>query len=220
MPFAYMIAALGIVALIRWCALVFKSAGAAQRATRIGSVMALVIFIALPACIAYGSRPHYAAYTNALGGGRVGYYFPHDEFYDDGLREAIRFVCETAPHGATIAHETPGVARYYLAKYGRTDLRSRVLSAADSSLRGLKRPETNHHPARANLFENQDKIKGCAPGCPWSIKSRSKERPPRVTPHSKDHSDIRCSSACPGSAGIPARQACASTLLKLSGAQR
>ena len=166
MPFVYMIAALGIVALIRWCALLFKSAGAARRATRIGTAMALVIFIALPAWIAYGSRPHYAAYTNALGGGRVGYYFPHDEFYDDGLREAIRFVCETAPQGATVAHETPGVARYYLAQYGRTDLQSRVLSAADFDLEEeLKRPETYIIIQRGRTyFENQDKIKAVRAG--------------------------------------------------------
>jgi predicted membrane-bound dolichyl-phosphate-mannose-protein mannosyltransferase len=162
MPFAYMIAAVGIVALIHWCVSLFKSTGASapQRTTRIATAVALLIFIALPAWTAYSSGPHYAAYTNALGGGRVGYYFPHDEFYDDGLREAIRFVCERAPHSATIAHETPAAVRYYLAQCGRTDLQSRVLSAADFKLEDeLKRPAYIIIQRGRTYFENQDKIK-------------------------------------------------------------
>ncbi|MGB7926486.1 MAG: glycosyltransferase family 39 protein [Pyrinomonadaceae bacterium] len=160
MPFVYMIAAVGIVALTGWCASLFKSSIAAVRATRIATALALVVFIVLPAWTAYRSGPHYAVYTNLLGGGRVGYYFPHDEFYDDGLREAIRFVCERAPQGATIAHETPAVARYYLAKYGRTDLQSRVLSAADFKLEDeLKRPAYIIIQRGRTYFENQDKIK-------------------------------------------------------------
>ncbi|MCA1592260.1 MAG: hypothetical protein LC754_06340, partial [Acidobacteria bacterium] len=46
----------------------------------------------------------------------------------DGLREAVKYVCEHAPAGATIAHETPGAVRYYLEKFGRTDLRPRAIS--------------------------------------------------------------------------------------------
>jgi hypothetical protein len=159
MPFVYMIAALGIVALIRWCASLFKAADA-ERATRIATALAVLIFIAPPAWTAYASAPHYAAYTNALGKGRVGYYFPHDEFYDDGLREAIRFVCENAPQGAAIAHETPGVVRYYLEQYGRTDLQSRVLSATDFHLEEvLNKPAYIIVQRGRTYFENQDKVK-------------------------------------------------------------
>jgi hypothetical protein len=60
---------------------------------------------------------------------------PHDEFYDDGLREAIKYVCEQAPVGATIAHETPGVARHYLSAFGREDLQSRVISSKEFDMR-------------------------------------------------------------------------------------
>ena len=84
--------------------------------------------MAAPAWEAAAAAPHYALYTNALAPHPAGYYFPHDELYDDGLREAIKYVAEHAPPGAVIAHETPGVARYYLARYGREDLRSRVIS--------------------------------------------------------------------------------------------
>jgi hypothetical protein len=155
MPFVYMIAAVGIVWLVRWCASLFKSAWA----QRIAVALLLLIFIALPAWTAAMSAPHYAAYTNFLGGGRAGYYFPHDEFYDDGLREAIRFVCQTAPQGGAIAHETPAVVRYYLEQYGRTDLQSRVLSAADFKLEDeLNKPTYIILQRGRTYFENQEKL--------------------------------------------------------------
>jgi hypothetical protein len=159
MPFVYMIAAVGILTLVGWCAPLFKPIGAA-RATRLATAVAILIFIALPAWTAYANGPHYGEYLNPLGGGRVGYYFPHDEFYDDGLREAIRFICETAPQGAAIAHETPVAVRYYLEKYGRTDLRSRVFSAADFKLEeALKEPTYIIVQRGRTYFENQEKIK-------------------------------------------------------------
>jgi hypothetical protein len=158
MPFVYMIAAVGIMALLRFAASRFKALGS-DRAISAMTAIILVVFIALPAWTAYASRPHYAAYTNALGGGRVGYYFPHDEFYDDGLREAIEFVCKVAPPGASIAHETPGVVSYYLEKFGRTDIQSRVLSDADFKLADAT-PSTYIVLQRGRTyFENQEKMK-------------------------------------------------------------
>jgi hypothetical protein len=133
MPFVYMLAAVGITVLLDWTNSLLKRANIEHVRGFVTAVL-LLFFIALPAWTAYASGPHYAAYVNRLGGGRTGYFFPHDEFYDDGLREALRFVCETAPRGATIAHETPAVARYYLQKYGRTDLDSRTLSDAKFKL--------------------------------------------------------------------------------------
>ncbi|MDT4952536.1 MAG: Dolichyl-phosphate-mannose-protein mannosyltransferase [Acidobacteriota bacterium] len=157
-PFVYMIAAVGIVALVRSCSTFFKAANA-ERALRFAGAMALVVFIAWPAWTAYANRPHYAAYTNALGGGRVGYFFPHDEFYDDGLREAIEFICKTAPQGATIVHETPGVVAYYLEKFGRTDLQSRVLSDASFNLADAPSPSYFILQRGRTYFENQNKMK-------------------------------------------------------------
>jgi Dolichyl-phosphate-mannose-protein mannosyltransferase len=157
MPFVYMIAAIGIMTLIRLCASVLKSLGQ-ERAVRVASVAALLLFIAWPALTAYASRPHYAAYTNVLGGSRTGHYFPHDEFYDDGLREAIRYVCERAPRGATVAHETPGVMRYYAEKMGRTDLQSRVLSDRTFNVAGA--PAATYYIVQRGrtYFENREKL--------------------------------------------------------------
>jgi hypothetical protein len=157
MPFVYMIAAVGMMALVRWCASLLSGLGA-ERALRLASAAALLIFIVWPAVTAYASRPHYAAYTNMLGGGRTGYYFPHDEFYDDGLREAIRYVAEHAPQGATLAHETPGVVRYYSQRYGRADLQSRVLSDHAFNLDTAPVPAYFIVQRGRTYFENQEKL--------------------------------------------------------------
>ncbi|HEX8140726.1 MAG TPA: glycosyltransferase family 39 protein [Pyrinomonadaceae bacterium] len=157
LPFVYMIAAIGIVTLVRLAVSLLKSIGE-ERAARASLVAALLLFIAWPAVVAYANLPHYAAYTNALGGGRTGYYFPHDEFYDDGLREAIHYVSERAPRGATVAHETPGVVRYYTQASGRTDLQSRVLSDRAFNLRDAP-PDTYFILQRGRTyFENREKL--------------------------------------------------------------
>ncbi|HKR01582.1 MAG TPA: glycosyltransferase family 39 protein [Pyrinomonadaceae bacterium] len=158
MPFVYMIAAVGIVWLVRMVAARFKSS-ASEGALKITGAIALALFVAWPAWTAYANRPHYAAYTNALGGGRAGYFFPHDEFYDDGLREAIEFVCKAAPQGATIVHETPGVINYYLEKFGRTDLQSRVLSDPQFNLADAPAPAYVILQRGRTYFENREKMK-------------------------------------------------------------
>jgi Dolichyl-phosphate-mannose-protein mannosyltransferase len=128
MPFVYMLAAVGVVGMIRWATSWFSGY---RRAALVVSTALVALFVVWPAWTALAHRPHYALYTNALGAGKAGYFFPHDEFYDDGLREAIKYVCEVAPSGATIAHETPAVARHYLAAFGRMDLNSKVISSRE-----------------------------------------------------------------------------------------
>ena len=129
MPFIYMLAAVGAMALIGHLSSLLKNF---RKAPALVPAVAGLVFIGSPALTAYANSPHYALYTNALGAGKSGYYFPHDEYYDDGLREAIKFVCDTAPRNAIIAHETPGVTRYYLGKFSRglKSLHSRALDPA------------------------------------------------------------------------------------------
>jgi 4-amino-4-deoxy-L-arabinose transferase-like glycosyltransferase len=158
LPFVYMLAAVGIAALIKTCASYFgrmRREGLAAAAC----VALILFFVAWPAWTAYAANPHYAAYTNLLGGGRAGYYFPHDEFYDDGLREAIEFVCRDAPQGATIAGETPAVFRYYLEQYNRTDLQSRVLSDPRFDLTTVHKPAYIIIQNGRTYFENREKMK-------------------------------------------------------------
>ena len=83
----------------------------------------------LPALTAFANGPHYALYTNALAAGKAGYFFPHDEFYDDGLREAIKYVCDSSPEGRQSRTKHRRVARHYLTEFGRTDLNSQAISS-------------------------------------------------------------------------------------------
>src|SRR5258706_13770825 len=97
MPFVYMSAAIGTLAVIRWSGRwleKFNSGSAGLRATT--AILALVL-VALPAWTAYASAPHYTMYTNVFGSRYAAYFFPHDMFYDDGLKDAFQFVSMLAP---------------------------------------------------------------------------------------------------------------------------
>jgi hypothetical protein len=137
MPVIYMIAAIGILALWRWMAKLFQQFAVDWRfAEKAAGVLAAVIFIAAPAFVTLKwGLPHPGLYTNLLGSGRVGYFFPHDEFYDLGARESIKYIAEHAPPNATIASEIPGVVEYYLERYNRPDIRSRIMSQPDFNLK-------------------------------------------------------------------------------------
>ena len=153
MPFVYMLAAVGVVAVLEYLYLKIPT----QKATLVSALVVLIV-LALPAWSAYANSPHYALYTNSLAKGRAGYYFPHDEFYDDGLREAIKYVCDNAPQGATIAHETPAVTGYYLERFARTDLNSHAMSAPEFNPQQLSGPAFFIIQRGRIYFENRDKI--------------------------------------------------------------
>jgi hypothetical protein len=154
MPFVYMLAAVGVVWLIGWATARFNS----KRAAFVFTVVLIAVFVGLPAWTAFAHRPHYALYTNALAADKAGYFFPHDEFYDDGLREAIKYVCDVAPNGATIAHETPGVARHYLNVFGRTDLKSEVISSKEFDVRTASGPVYVIVQRGRTYFENREEL--------------------------------------------------------------
>jgi hypothetical protein len=90
----------------------------------------VVLVLAFPAYAAVSVAPHYRLYTNVLGGGwgRAGSYFPHDEFYDSSVRDAVREIVALAPEGARVASETPGLIAYYAHIAGRDDLQMLSLS--------------------------------------------------------------------------------------------
>jgi 4-amino-4-deoxy-L-arabinose transferase-like glycosyltransferase len=128
MPFVYMAAAIGAMALVRWSTRWLEKLKAGPYVPGVAVAMLILVLLVWPAWTAYAAAPHYALYTNFLGAGHAGYFFPHDEFYDAGLNDAIRFVCERAPRAAMIVSETPGAVKYYSDKFGRADLQTRVLS--------------------------------------------------------------------------------------------
>jgi MYXO-CTERM domain-containing protein len=157
LPFVYMTAAVGVAAVTR------RLAGALKAERRPGlsawaGAAALALFVGAPALAGLAAAPHYALYTNALAPRPAGYYFPHDELYDDGLREAIAYVAEHAPRGATIAHETPGVVAYYLARYGREDLQSRVISDPRFDVTAAPGPVYAVLQRGRTYFENREEM--------------------------------------------------------------
>jgi len=160
LPFVYMIAAVGVLWLIRRLTPPARAQVESLFApSRVLRVLLLGCFILLPAWAALTSSPHFALYTNTLvAAHRAGYHFPHDEFYDDGLREAIKFVAGRAPRNALIVHETPGVTGYYLEKFNRSDLQSRVLSAADFKVDDAPAPAYFILQRGRTYFENRDKM--------------------------------------------------------------
>jgi hypothetical protein len=155
MPFVYMFAAVGVVSLVRWARARVPSSKPASLAV---SAVAVLLFVCVPAWTAFAQRPHYALYTNVLGGGRAGYFFPHDEFYDDGLREAVKYVCEHAPQGATIAHETPAVVRHYLSTFGREDLKSQTISSPQFNVTSASGPVYVMLQRGRTYFENREEL--------------------------------------------------------------
>jgi hypothetical protein len=155
MPFVYMLSAIGVMEIIRFVAGRFNFAGSARKFVTAAIV---VVFLGWPAWIACAAGPHFALYTNALGAGKVGYFFPHDEFYDDGLREAIKYVCDNAPAGAIIAHETPAATRFYLDQFQRNDLNSKAISAPDFDVTSAPAPAYFILQRGRTYFQNQDKL--------------------------------------------------------------
>jgi len=121
MPTVYIIAALGAAKVFAWAAAPVRPARHRKWAPALAGVLALV-FLAQPALASSRSNPYYTLYLNPLGLGRTGYYFPHDEMNDMGLREAIRQICDQAPQGASVGGETAPVFAYYFHKFGRDDL--------------------------------------------------------------------------------------------------
>jgi len=128
MPFVYMGAAFGAIVLVGWLSRWFEKFKPGPAATGLATALLAVVLVVIPAWTVYAAAPHYALYSNVAGDRYTAWFFPHDEFYDDGVNEAIRFVCRRAPLNATIVSEVPGVVRYYTSKFGRSDLQSRVLS--------------------------------------------------------------------------------------------
>ncbi len=106
-------------------------AGANASFGRASPRLALIALVLLASAVASAKvAPHYRLYINLFGGGeaRAGDYFPHDEFYDAPVRDALNEIARRARPGARVASETPGLADYYADRAGREDIESISLS--------------------------------------------------------------------------------------------
>jgi hypothetical protein len=156
MPLLYMTAAIGIVVMGQWLLSLLKGMAINKRPAHVLAAVTIVAaFIVSPAVTMIRNLPYPGLYVNALGRGRMGYYFPHDEFYDLGARESIKFIAETAPPGARMASEIPGVVEYYLERYNRHDIRSEIMSQPSFTLDD-RRPDFVLLQSGRLYFENAE----------------------------------------------------------------
>jgi len=129
MPMIYIIAAIGVVKIFSWT----RSLAMESRSRLLVpalNVLLFIAFLAQPQWTAVKAGPFHSLYLNPLGLGRTGYYFPHDEFADAGLRPTIFKICNEAPAGAAVGGEAQPVFAYYFHQCGRDDLHYFSLSDA------------------------------------------------------------------------------------------
>jgi hypothetical protein len=156
-----MTAAVGIVMMWRALSAVIRKPRAVRDFSRvIASVPIAAAFVIAPAIITISCllHSHPGLYLNVFGGNRIGYFFPHDEYYDLGARESIKFIAEGAPPGAVLASEIPGVVQYYLERFNRTDIRSQVISDPGFTLAEVRPDYVLLQPGRL-YFENQENFR-------------------------------------------------------------
>jgi hypothetical protein len=124
LPAVLIIAAIGIQTIGRWLGEKLSILlSAAWPRVYVRPVLALIVIAGSLSALAKAA-PHFRLYTNVIGGGtaKTGYYFPHDEFYDSSMREAIFEIAKRARPGARVASESQTLARYYAERAGRSDL--------------------------------------------------------------------------------------------------
>ncbi len=121
LPAVLITSALGIQFAGRWIANRIASVSGLQH--YVPASLAVIVIVAA-AVSAVQAAPHFRLFTNSIGGGVewAGYYFPHDEFYDASMREALAEIARRAPTGAQVASESPSLASYYAQQAGRPDL--------------------------------------------------------------------------------------------------
>ena len=153
MPSVYVIAAIGAAKILMGV----RKASAMKMwplpAPASAMLMSLLL-VAQPVIAMAKVGPFYSLYLSPLGLGRTGFYFPHDELADVGLRPAIRRICQEAAYGAAIGGEAPPVFQYYLEKFGRADLRYVDLSSLT--------PQTSPLPAYLVIEDGRKYIENIA----------------------------------------------------------
>lgn len=172
-PVIYMTAAVGTVTLWRALASLTKLIAPNDRfANALSTGLISAALVIAPAFITIktlaGSYP--SLYVNVFGGNRLGYFFPHDEYYDLGARESIQFIAATAPAGSSIVSEIPGVVQYYLERFNRIDIRSRILSRPGFNLNEDRPDFVLLQPGRV-YFENRENFKAIEKSLPLVYES-------------------------------------------------
>jgi hypothetical protein len=120
------------------------------------ALVTVVVLLSLVASI--NATPHFRLYTNMLGGGmeQAGYYFPHDEFYDASMRDAIAEIGRRAGPGTRVASESAILATYYADRINRRDLN--CISLSDPEARSQLQPGDFIIDARGRRYFSNDAL--------------------------------------------------------------
>lgn len=134
LPAVLITAALGVQFISHLLARYVFARFEAKEAKNVVRAVAVLVLILCSAQASLSIAPHYRMYLNWIGGGekRAGDYFPHDEFYDASLRDAVSGIAVRAKPSARVASETPGLAAYYAQQMNRDDLVCVSLSDASA----------------------------------------------------------------------------------------
>ena len=130
-PWLYMLAGVGVIWLVE---LVSGLLGPGRRRlSQFASVMLFAGCLFSMALACFQSLPYYSLFVNRIGGGmaKAGSYFPHDEFYDAGVREAVAYVAKSSPDFSAIYSDADDLIRYYTRRFGRPDLLPATLCKGD-----------------------------------------------------------------------------------------
>ena len=120
-PLVLILAAIGCFITARWLAERLFS-----NQSKLRQIFIWILPLVLILTSFFGSlsvAPHYRLFANKIvGQASVGFYFPHDEFYDTSTREAVLEIAKRARQNAVVAVETPILFEHYAQKIGRADL--------------------------------------------------------------------------------------------------
>jgi hypothetical protein len=124
LPVVLITSAIGIHFVAHWVARRIGSFSNNDSAKGLVRACLVSLVLVFPLVASASVFPYYRLYTNVLGGGseRAGSYFPHDEFYDARVREAVSEIAARARPHARVASEAPGLISYYGQLAGRNDL--------------------------------------------------------------------------------------------------
>ena len=156
LPAVIITAAIGVQTVGRWLGEKLATLLAADwPRVYVRPALALIVIAGSLAALTKAA-PHFRLYTNALGGGlaKSGYYFPHDEFYDSSMRDAIFEIAKRAQPGARVASESQTLATYYAGRAGRPDLVCVFLSDPDE-LRQLREGDFMIDARGRRYFSNE-----------------------------------------------------------------
>jgi hypothetical protein len=129
MPSIYIIAAIGVVKIFS-CMRGIAVESRNRRWAPALNVLLFLVLLAQPLWTTTKAGPFYSLYLNPIGFGRAGYYFPHDELADAGLRPTILKICKEAAIDSTVGGEAAPVFAYYFRQCRRDDLHYFNLSDA------------------------------------------------------------------------------------------